>query len=163
LVLNPQRDPRNGEVGEAIQAQLRAVGVDLRVRPYEFATYMKILASAEGDYNMIFHGYGGNGDADIKATFFLSSNMPPAGQNSPRFASEELDRVILAAKRESNREKRRELYCRFGQIYREQALGFPLYGSFRTTSMWNYVNGMVLHPDEWYTQAYTRVWLGPKN
>jgi hypothetical protein len=25
-----------------------------------------------------------------------------------------------------------------------------------------HVNGMVLHPDEWYTQTYTRAWLGPK-
>lgn len=162
LVLNPQRDPRNGEVGEAIQAQLRAVGVDLRVRPYEFATYMKTLASAEGDYHLIFHGYA-PADPDLKATFFLGSNMPPAGQNSPRFSSPELDNVILAARREMNKEKRKELYCRFGQIYRDQALGFPLYGSYRTTTMWNHVNGMVLHPDEWYTQAYTRVWLGPKS
>ena len=161
LVLNPQRDPRNGEVAEAIQAQLRAVGVDLRVRPYEFATYMKILASAEGDYGMIFHGYA-PADPDLKATFFLSSNMPPAGQNSPRFASPELDNVILAARREMNREKRKELYCKFGQIYHDQALGFPLYGAFRSTTTWNHVNGMVLHPDEWYTQAYTRVWLSPK-
>jgi peptide/nickel transport system substrate-binding protein len=113
-------------VAEAIQAQLRAVGVDLQVRPFEFATYMKILASAEGDYSMIFHGYGGGtGDADGKAQFFLSANMPPAGQNSPRFTSPELDTVILSAAREMNRDKRRELYCRFGQIYKEQALGDP--------------------------------------
>ena len=163
LVFNPQRDPRNGEVAEAIQAQLRSVGVDLKVRPYEFATYMKILASAEGDYNMIFHGYGiGTGDADLKATFFLGINMPPAGQNSPRFTSTELDNVILAAKREMNKEKRKELYCKFGQIYRDQALGIPLYASFRTTSFWKHVHGIVLHPDEWYTQTWTRVWLEPK-
>jgi ABC-type transport system substrate-binding protein len=122
---------------------------------------MKILASAEGDYGMIFHGYA-PADPDLKATFFLSSNMPPAGQNSPRFASPELDSVILAARREMNREKRKELYCRFGQIYHEQALGFPLYGAFRNTTVWNHVNGMVFHPDEWYTQAYTRVWLSPR-
>jgi peptide/nickel transport system substrate-binding protein len=164
LVVNPQRDPRNGEVAEAIQAQLRAVGVDLQVRPFEFATYMKILASAEGDYSMIFHGYGGGtGDADGKSQFFLSANMPPAGQNSPRFTSPELDTVILSAAREMNRDKRRELYCRFGQIYKEQALGIPLYAASRNTSMRDYVNGMVLHPDEWYTQAYRAVWLGPKS
>jgi peptide/nickel transport system substrate-binding protein len=163
LVVNPQRDPRNGEVAEAIQAQLRSVGVDLQVRPFEFATYMKVLASADGDYNMIFHGYGvATGDADLKAQFFLSVNMPPAGQNSPRFTSPELDQVILAARKEPNRDKRRELYCRFGQIYRDQALGLPLYASFRTTTLRDHVNGMVLHPDEWYTQAYRTVWLGPK-
>jgi peptide/nickel transport system substrate-binding protein len=160
LVVNPQRDPRNGEVAEAIQAQLRAVGVDLAVKAYEFPAYMKTLQSAEGDYNLIFHGYGvATADADLKAVFFLSANMPPAGQNSPRFSSPELDQVILSAQREVSRDKRRELYCKFGQIYREQALGVPLYASFRTTSMHGYVNGMVLHPDEWYTQAYTRVWL----
>jgi peptide/nickel transport system substrate-binding protein len=163
LVVNPQRDPRNGEVAEAIQAQLRAAGVDLQVRANEFATYMRILQSAEGDYNLIFHGYGvATADADLKATFFLSANMPPAGQNSARFASPELDGVILAAQKESSRDKRRELYCQFGRIYRDQGLGVPLYASFRTTSMLSHVNGMVLHPDEWYTQAYTRVWLGPK-
>jgi ABC-type transport system substrate-binding protein len=62
-----------------------------------------------------------------------------------------------------NRDKRRELYCRFGQIYKEQALGIPLYAASRNTSMRDYVNGMVLHPDEWYTQAYRTVWLGPKS
>ena len=163
LVLNPQRDPRNSEVAEAIQAQLRAVGVGLTVRPYEFATYSKILQSAEGDYNLIFHGYGTpTGDADIKAAFFLRENMPPAGQNSPRFSSAELDSVILAAQREMDKEKRKALYCKFGQIYRDQAMGVPLYDQFRTTSMQDYVQGMVLHPDEWYTQAFTRVWLAPK-
>jgi peptide/nickel transport system substrate-binding protein len=163
LVVNPQRDPRNGEVAEAIQAQLRAVGVDMKVLANEFATYMKILQSPEGDYNMIFHGYGvATADADLKATFFLSTNLPPAGQNSPRFASPELDGVILAAQRESNKDKRRELYCKLGQIYRDQALGLPLYASFRNTSAGAHVNGLVLHPDEWYTQTYARVWLGPK-
>ena len=124
---------------------------------------MKILQSPEGDYNMIFHGYGvATADADLKATFFLSTNLPPAGQNSPRFASPELDGVILAAQRESNKDKRKELYCKMGQIYRDQALGLPLYASFRNTSAGANVNGMVLHPDEWYTQTYTRAWLGPK-
>jgi peptide/nickel transport system substrate-binding protein len=163
LVVNPQRDPRNGEVAEAIQAQLRAVGVDLRVRPFEFATYMKILASAEGDYHLIFHGYGvATADADLKANFFVGANMPPAGQNSPRFTSPELDQVILAARREQNQEKRRELYCKFGQIYRDQALGLPLYASFRTTTARSHVRGLTLHPDEWYTQTYRHVWLAPK-
>jgi peptide/nickel transport system substrate-binding protein len=163
LVVNPQRDPRNGEVAEAIQAQLRSVGVDMKVNANEFATYMKILQSPEGDYNMIFHGYGvATADADLKATFFLSTNLPPAGQNSPRYASPELDGVILAAQRESSKDKRKDLYCKMGQIYRDQALGLPLYASFRNTTTQANVNGMVLHPDEWYTQTYTRVWLGPK-
>jgi len=163
LVVNPQRDPRNGEVAEAIQAQLRAVGVDLAVRPFDFAAYMKVLQSAEGDYNLIFHGYGvATADADLKAVFFLGANIPPAGQNTPRFTNPELDQVILSAQREMNKDKRRELYCKLGQIYRDQALGVPLYASFRTTSMHDHVRGMVLHPDEWYTQAYTRVWLAPK-
>jgi peptide/nickel transport system substrate-binding protein len=163
LVVNPQRDPRNGEVAEAIQAQLRAVGVDMKVNANEFATYMKILQSPEGDYNMIFHGYGvATADADLKATFFLSTNMPPAGQNSARFTSPELDGLILAAQRESNKDKRKELYCKMGQLYRDQALGIPLYASFRNTTTQANVQGMVFHPDEWYTQTYTRAWLGPK-
>ena len=153
-MVNPQRDPRNGEVAEAIQAQLRAVGVDMKVHANEFATYMKILQSPEGDYNMIFHGYGvATADADLKATFFLSTNLPPAGQNSPRFASPELDGVILAAQRESNKDKRRELYCKMGQIYRDQALGLPLYASFRNTSAQRQrqrpraASGRVVHAD----------------
>jgi ABC-type transport system substrate-binding protein len=163
LVVNPQRDPRNGEVAEAIQAQLRAVGVDMKVNANEFATYMKILQSPEGDYNMIFHGYGvATADADLKATFFLSTNLPPAGQNSPRFASPELDNLILSAQKESSKDKRKDLYCKMGQMYRDQALGLPLYASFRNTTTQANVQGMVLHPDEWYTQTYTRVWLGPK-
>ena len=52
--------------------------------------------------------------------------------------------------------------CIRDRIYRDQALGLPLYASFRNTSVQSHVNGMVLHPDEWYTQTYTRVWLGPK-
>ncbi len=163
LVVNPARDPRNGEVAEAIQAQLRSLGVDLKVRAYEFATYMRILAGAEGDYNLIFHGYGQpTGDADTKAQFFLSANLPPAGQNSPRFGSPELDKVIQAAGQEMDREKRRELYCKFGQIYRDQAVGVALYGSIRITSMRDYVHGMLLHPDEWHSYPYQKAWLGPK-
>jgi peptide/nickel transport system substrate-binding protein len=160
LVVNPQRDPRNGEVAEAIQAQLRAVGIDLAVKAMEFPAYMKVLQSAEGDYNLIFHGYGvATADADLKAVFLLGANIPPAGQNSPRFSSSELDQVILSAQREASKDKRRELYCKLGQIYRDQGLGVPLYASFRNTTMHAYVRDMVLHPDEWYTQAYTRVWL----
>jgi ABC-type transport system substrate-binding protein len=112
---------------------------------------------------MIFHGYGvATADADLKANFFHSVNMPPAGQNSPRYASAELDNVIVGARKEQNREKRRELYCKFGQIYRDQALGLPLYASFRTTTARTHVRGLTLHPDEWYTQTYRAVWLAPK-
>ena len=43
-----------------------------------------------------------------------------------------------------------------------EALGIPLYASFRNTTTQANVQGMVFHPDEWYTQTYTRAWLGPK-
>jgi len=164
LLLNPQRDPRNPEVAEAIQAQLRSFGVDVKLRLMEFATYAKMLASAEGDYDMAFLGHGiTTGDADSKASHFTRANMPPAGLNVPRYSSPELDNVILAARQEMNKEKRKELYCKFGQIYRDQVLGIALYASIRTTTTWRHVNGMVLHPDEWYPQIYPKVWFGPKN
>ena len=78
---------------------------------------------------------------------FVAAYAREIGMDAPRFTSPELDQVILAARREQNRDKRRELYCKFGQIYRDQALGLPLYASFRTTTARSHVRALPLVGD----------------
>jgi peptide/nickel transport system substrate-binding protein len=121
-----------------IQQQLQAVGVDLEVRTYEFATlYADVLSGNFQMYSLQWVG-GAVADPDILRRAFHSSQVPPAGFNRGHFSDPQVDRVLDDASRATDETERRRL---FGEAQRLIAEQVPY------ISLWCKTNAVVARRD----------------
>lgn len=92
-----------------IQQNLAAVGIQLDVRAYEFATlYADVLA---GHFQLYTLQWVGVTDPDILRRVFHSSQMPPVGYNRGFFEDPTVDRLLDAATIATDDGIRRPLYA----------------------------------------------------
>ena len=122
--------------GAVIQEDLRAVGIDLDVRSYEFATLSKDVAS--GNFQLTTLQWVGISDPDMLRRVFHSKQMPPVGFNRGFYSNPEVDRLIDEATAASGEAAQGPLYKRVQHIVAEEA---PY------ISLWYKTNVAVAQPD----------------
>ncbi len=121
-----------------IQQNLRAVGIALDVRTYEFATlYADVLKGNFQLFTLQWVG-GAVADPDILRRVFHSSQIPPAGFNRGFFSSPKVDQLLDAAALSTNDQQRRALY---GDVQRAVAEDAPY------ISLWCKTNVAVAQGD----------------
>ncbi len=120
-----------------IQEDLKAVGIEVDIRTYEFATlYADILKGNFQMYTLQWVG-GATADPDILRRVFQSQMVPPLGFNRGRFSDPEADRLIDAATAATDVASRRELY---GKVQQRIAELVPY------VSLWNKTNFALAQP-----------------
>ncbi len=141
---------------EVIQDELRRIGIVLDFDKMERGAYLADVVGASR-FEIAVHMVNATvGDADNVLTRKLHSSMTGNGNNYGKYANPEVDRLIDAARVESDPEKRLALYRRVYEIMREDAPIIPLFSSTNRT----YLNGGLkgAHPqvafqfrlNEWY-------------
>lgn len=126
LTMKTSNDGGARELAMTLQQQLRAVGIALDVRSFEFATfYSDISHGSFGMYSLRW--LGGNEDPDIFRYAFASSSMPPHGVNRGDYSNADVDRLLQAAGSESDQVKRRTLYLQVQQILAKEMPTLPLW------------------------------------
>jgi peptide/nickel transport system substrate-binding protein len=121
-----------------IQQQLQAVGVDVEVRTYEFATlYADVLGGNFQMYSLQWVG-GAASDPDILRRVFHSNQIPPAGFNRGHLKDPDVDRALDAASQATDDADRRRLY---GDAQRLIANDAPY------ISLWCKTNAVVAQRD----------------
>jgi peptide/nickel transport system substrate-binding protein len=107
--------------GAVVQQNLRAVGIDLEVRTYEFATlFADVLAGNFQLYVLQWTG-GAVADPDMLRRVFHSDQTPPAGFNRGRFSDPRVDRLLDEATTSTDDARRRTLYNQAQRLIAEQA------------------------------------------
>jgi ABC-type transport system substrate-binding protein len=102
-----------------LQQQLRAVGIALDIRTFEFATfYSDVTRGAFQFYSLRW--IGGNEDPDIFEYVFDSSKFPPHGANRGYYSNPQVDALIDQARSTTDHEKRKQLYAQIQEILAEQ-------------------------------------------
>jgi peptide/nickel transport system substrate-binding protein len=126
LTMKTSTDGGARELAMALQQQLRAVGISLDVRSFEFATfYSDISHGSFGLYSLRW--LGGNEDPDIFRYAFDSSSVPPHGANRGDYSNSEVDRLLQVGATESDQARRRAAYIRVQQILAEELPSLPLW------------------------------------
>jgi peptide/nickel transport system substrate-binding protein len=121
-----------------IQQNLRAVGIEVDVRSYEFATlYADIIKGNFQIYSLQWVG-GALADPDILRRVFHSQQVPPGGFNRGHFNDPEIDRMIDEASKATDYETRRQLYGRVQQMLADAA---PY------ISLWHRTNFALAQPE----------------
>jgi peptide/nickel transport system substrate-binding protein len=105
-------------IAAVLQQQLRDVGIALDIRTYEFATFFAdVTKGAFQTYTLRW--VGGNNDPDIFEYAFDSDHMPPKGQNRGFYSNRKLDALIAAGRKETDQQKRKQIYAQVQQILAE--------------------------------------------
>ncbi|MGB8011704.1 MAG: ABC transporter substrate-binding protein [Terriglobales bacterium] len=115
LVMKTSTEESTRLLAAVLQQQLRAVGITLDIRTYEFATFLAdVTAGAFEVYSLRW--IGGNEDPDIFDTAFHSRNFPPAGRNRSFYSNPQVDHLIDQARRETDQDLRKHLYAEVQEI-----------------------------------------------
>ncbi|HEX6087640.1 MAG TPA: ABC transporter substrate-binding protein, partial [Thermoanaerobaculia bacterium] len=101
------------QFGQMIQAEMRKIGVDLDLVVLDFSSAIKRIV--DGDYQSAYLGFELDSDPD-PFNILHSSQIPPRGQNFARYSNPEVDRLIVQARSELDREKRKDMYWRIHEL-----------------------------------------------
>lgn len=119
-----------------LQQDLRAVGIDLDVRSYEFATlYADVL---RGQFQLFTLQWVGVSDPDMLRRVFHSGQAPPVGFNRGHYQNAAVDALIDRATVATDDDTRREAYA---EAQRTIADDVPY------VSLWYKTNVAVARPD----------------
>jgi peptide/nickel transport system substrate-binding protein len=117
-----------------IQQDLRAIGVDLEIRTYEFATLYADVVKGQFEIYSLQWTAGALADPDILRRVFHSTQVPPAGFNRGGYDNPRVDALLDEASAETNDARRVALYQ---NVQRIVALDVPY------ISLWNKTNIIV--------------------
>src|SRR5581483_4500018 len=115
-------------VAQAIQQQLRAVGVDVRIELHDGTALSAIWF--EGRFEAMLHWWQMPSDPEL-TTFFAADRTPPAGRNINYFKNDELTRLLYASDRSVDRAERKALLARAQAIIADAVPEIPLYSVTR--------------------------------
>ena len=124
---------RPRQIAEAIQAQLKKLGIDIKVIVLEGGTYIKALygdqkAKLNADFGMMLMNrpFGPDPDSAFNQHFH-SSAFPPKASNCSIFSNNELDRLLDEGAKEVDENKRSTIYKKVQDILNEEIPMLPLY------------------------------------
>ncbi len=132
-----------------IQQDLKAVGIDLDVRSYEFATmYADVL---KGNFQLFTLQWVGVSDPDMLRRVFHSKQMPPNGFNRGYYDNPQVDALIDAAMAATTDEERRRLYSSAQRAIAEDAPYISLWYKTNVAVSRTNVEGVTLTPSADFT------------
>lgn len=128
ITLKTSTDEQYRLIGAALQEQWRRAGVELELRPLEFATLLS--DSVKGNYQItLLRWLGANNDPDIFEFVFSSKRFPPDGANRGHYRNPQIDQLTELIRGEANQEKRKELCSQTQKILADDLPYLPLWFS----------------------------------
>jgi len=145
-------------VAEAIQADLRTVGISAKLEGFEWGQYLQRVQN--GEANMALFGWtGDNGDPDNYLYTILDkdSAIPPGAQNVCFWKDDEFHRLVTAAQTIVDRAKRAALYRQALARFRDEAPCVPIAHTSPPIAFNRRVKGYVPNPDS--AELFQYMWL----
>ena len=119
LTMKTSTDANTRLMVAVMQQQLRAVGIALDIRSFEFATFFSDVT--HGAFQMYgLRWIGGNEDPDIFEYAFDTAKFPPNGANRGFYSNPKVDALINRARQEVDPNARKPLYAEVQRILAEE-------------------------------------------
>lgn len=136
-------------MGAAIQADLRAVGIEAEIQTFEWGTYLdKVLGNPDELPEMFEMSWiGDNGDPDNFLFILLSGDAwPPNGFNMGYYKNERIDELLRQAQQMNDRAQREQLYQQALKLLVEDAPWAWIDHETQIVAMKKFIQGFKLHP-----------------
>ena len=118
-------NPNGKKMGELIQADLKKIGVMVKLRTYKWATYLE--KARNGEHQMIQLGWtGDNGDPDNFLHVLLGCDAIRRGSNYARWCNKKFEHLIGRAKVTVDLKTRTNFYQKAQYIFKKQAPWVPI-------------------------------------
>jgi len=133
IVTPSGRYPADRQIAEAIQAQLKKLGIDAKITVLESAAFIKAMTSGRqakqnAEYGMLILTRPMWPDPDSAFTqHFHSRSIPPDGPNASIFMNSELDLLLEEGAKEVDESKRSAIYKKAQDILNDQVPWLPIY------------------------------------
>lgn len=115
LTMKTSTDASTRVLAAVLQQQLRAIGIDLQIRTFEFATFYADMT--KGAYQIhSLRWIGGNQDPDIFESIFDSASFAPKRQNRTFYSNPRVDELIKTGRSTVDPEQRKQAYFEIQQI-----------------------------------------------
>jgi peptide/nickel transport system substrate-binding protein len=108
LVYKTSSDPYRIRLATVIQSQLRAVGIEIELRSYDWGTFFGDIKG--GNFQLYSLSWVGIRTPDIFRYIFASDSLPPAGANRGRYASQAVDQLLQQIESTDNLQGQAALY-----------------------------------------------------
>lgn len=149
LTYKTSSDAFRVSVARVIAAQLAQVGIEVEVRPFEFATFFSDIK--KGSYQLGSMQTAEITEPDFYFTYFHSSWIPnaknPDGYNRWRYVNPEIDRLTEAGRRELDRQKRIGIYDQIQRIVADDVPVIPLFHEDNVVLLNQAVEGYEITPN----------------
>ncbi len=139
-------------VTEAIQSQLRAVGINATINTLEWGAYLAASNQPKdkNDFQVAMLGWGAvTGDADYGLYgLFHTSQQAPNGFNRGFYSNPQLDKILDQARISTDPKARQSMYKTAMQVIRNDAPWVMLHSEQQVTALRKEITGVVVHPTE---------------
>jgi peptide/nickel transport system substrate-binding protein len=164
IVTNQGNDLR-AKAGEIIQQRLREVGVDVKLRIVEWATFLKEFIDP-GNFDATILAWSGRPEPD-QYNIWHSSKTDPGQLNFIGYANSEVDQMLEEGRRTFDQAERKKYYDRFQEILAEDQPYTFLYVGEALPAVSKRLRGVAAAPagitynfEKWYVpeseQKYAR-------
>jgi peptide/nickel transport system substrate-binding protein len=140
--------PEPQRIAEAIQANLKDVGIDATLTPLEFAAFLKAVRNGEHPTCLI--GWtGDNGDPDnfLYTLLDKDSAVKPDAQNYAFWRDEHFHDLMLRGQRTVDESKRQAIYAEANALVHDQAPAIPITHSIVQFVFKSSVDGVIPTPE----------------
>ncbi len=149
--------PDGKKVGEAIQADLKAIGIEVKLTTYEWAVYLE--KTKRGEHQMALMGWtGDNGDPDNFLYMLLSGeNTKIPAPNIAFYNNQKVTELLKKAKTQTIQSQRADSYKEVQKIVHTEAPWLPIAHSRVAMPMDPRINDFVLSPTG--SRKFVDVWM----
>jgi peptide/nickel transport system substrate-binding protein len=126
ITLKTSTDEQFRVLAAALQEQWRRIGVDLELRPLEFATVLSDAIKGNFQLNLL-RWVGANNDPDIFEFVFSSKRFPPDGANRGHYRNPRVDALTDQIRVEMDQAKRKVLCSEVQKILADDLPYLPLW------------------------------------
>ncbi|HRW07758.1 MAG TPA: ABC transporter substrate-binding protein [Caldilineaceae bacterium] len=147
---------KDAEVGEAFQAAMLELGVEVQLEVMEWGTLFEAVRQPNLEADLFTLGWStATGDADYTlGPLYGSNSLPPDGWNSFEYQNPAFDELIAQAGSSTDQDERAALYAEALDIVTADAVEVPVFNTKETIITSANVQGFAQHPIDYY------LWLG---
>ena len=140
---NATGDATQDRVQEVIQAELRAVGMDMQIRNYSSTVYGEIRVTGKCD--TLFHRWK-IGAPPLLSIFYSAEALPPNGLNEDFYINNEVTAAINQAEQEIDPQKAKALFWKAQEMLGRDVPSIPIYYMVSATATSSRLTGLTGNP-----------------
>jgi peptide/nickel transport system substrate-binding protein len=145
LVYKTSSDPYRIRLATVIQSQLKAVGIELELRSYDWGTFFGDIKG--GNFQLYSLSWVGIRTPDIFSYIFGSDSLPPSGANRGRYTSKRVDRLLKQVGSAETLASQAALYHRIQQQLHQDLPYLPLWYEAQVSASNHRISGYRLMMD----------------